>query len=76
MTRPTDDAKAAPADEGHAASKRRLDTLAIHAGQAPDPRTGAVMPPIVLASTFAQESPGRHQGFEYARTDNPTRRTY
>lgn len=52
-----------------------LDTLAIHAGQAPDPITGAVMPPIVLASTFAQKSPGVHQGFEYARTDNPTRRT-
>jgi cystathionine gamma-lyase len=52
-----------------------LDTLAIHAGQAPDPTTGAVMPPIVLASTFAQEGPGHHKGFEYARTDNPTRRT-
>ena len=52
-----------------------LDTLAIHAGQAPDPGTGAVMPPIVLSSTFAQRGPGQHQGFEYARTDNPTRRT-
>jgi cystathionine gamma-lyase len=52
-----------------------LDTLAIHAGQAPDPTTGAVMPPIVLSSTFAQSGPGNHQGFEYARTDNPTRRT-
>ena len=53
----------------------RLDSLAIHAGQEPDPITGAVMPPIVLASTFAQKSPGQHSGFEYARTDNPTRRT-
>jgi cystathionine beta-lyase/cystathionine gamma-synthase len=53
----------------------QLDTLAIHAGQAPDPATGAVMPPIVLSSTFAQEGPGKHKGFEYARTDNPTRRT-
>ncbi|MBX3251510.1 MAG: cystathionine gamma-synthase [Myxococcales bacterium] len=52
-----------------------LDSLAIHAGQEPDPLTGAVMPPIVLASTFAQESPGRHKGFEYARTGNPTRGT-
>ena len=52
-----------------------LDTLAIHAGQTPDPGTGAVMPPIVLSSTFAQRGPGQHQGFEYARTDNPTRRT-
>lgn len=52
-----------------------LDTLAIHAGQAPDPITGAVMTPIVLSSTFAQEGPGKHKGFEYARTDNPTRRT-
>jgi cystathionine beta-lyase/cystathionine gamma-synthase len=52
-----------------------LDTLAIHAGQEPDPTTGAVMTPIVLASTFAQDGPGKHKGFEYARTDNPTRRT-
>jgi cystathionine beta-lyase/cystathionine gamma-synthase len=51
-----------------------LDTLAIHAGQAPDVETGAVMPPIHLSSTFAQEGPGRHRGFEYSRTDNPTRR--
>ena len=54
---------------------RSIATLAIHAGQAPDPTSGAVMTPIVLASTFAQSSPGVHQGFEYARTDNPTRRT-
>jgi cystathionine beta-lyase/cystathionine gamma-synthase len=52
-----------------------LDTLAIHAGQAPDEATGAVMPPIVLSSTFAQDGPGKHKGFEYARSDNPTRRT-
>jgi len=54
---------------------QHLDTLVIHAGQEPDPIHGAVMPPIVLASTFAQKSPGEHTGFEYARTDNPTRRT-
>jgi cystathionine beta-lyase/cystathionine gamma-synthase len=56
-------------------SRSHLDTLAIHAGQAPDPLTGAVMPPIVLSSTFAQDGPGQHKGFEYARSDNPTRRT-
>jgi cystathionine gamma-lyase len=54
--------------------KRSLDTLAIHAGQEPDPTSGAVMVPIVLASTFAQESPGVHKGFEYSRSGNPTRR--
>jgi cystathionine gamma-lyase len=48
-------------------------TLAIHAGQAPDPTTGAVMTPVYLTSTFAQESPGKHRGFEYSRTQNPTR---
>jgi cystathionine beta-lyase/cystathionine gamma-synthase len=53
----------------------KLDTLAIHAGQHPDPVSGAVMPPIVLASTFAQEGPGQHKGYEYARTNNPTRNT-
>lgn len=53
----------------------KLDTLTIHAGQEPDPTSGAVMPPIVLASTFAQQSPGVHKGFEYARTGNPTRQT-
>jgi len=52
-----------------------LDTLAIHAGQEPDPQTGAVMTPIHLSSTFAQSAPGEHRGFEYSRTDNPTRRT-
>lgn len=50
-----------------------LDTLAIHAGQTPDPETGAVMPPIHLSSTFAQSGPGEHRGFEYSRTGNPTR---
>jgi cystathionine beta-lyase/cystathionine gamma-synthase len=50
-----------------------LDTLAIHAGQPPDPVSGAVMTPIVLASTFAQDGPGRHKGYEYSRSGNPTR---
>jgi cystathionine gamma-synthase/cystathionine gamma-lyase len=50
-----------------------IDTLAVHAGQPPDPGSGAVMTPIVLASTFAQDGPGRHKGFEYSRSGNPTR---
>jgi len=49
------------------------DTLAIHAGYEPDPVTGAVMPPIVLSTTFAQNGPGEHKGFEYGRSGNPTR---
>ena len=50
-----------------------LATRALHVGQGPDPSTGAVVVPIHLATTFAQESPGRHQGFEYSRSGNPTR---
>ena len=53
--------------------KLGLDTLAIHAGQAADPTSGAVMTPIVLSSTFAQDGPGRHKGYEYSRSGNPTR---
>lgn len=49
------------------------ETLAIHAGQHPDPVHGAVMTPIVLSSTFAQEGPGEHRGFDYSRSGNPTR---
>ncbi len=56
--------------------KLGFSTLAIHAGQAPDPQTGAVMTPIYQTSTFAQSSPGRHQGYEYSRSDNPTRTAY
>ena len=48
-------------------------TRAIHAGQPPDPATGAIMTPVYLTSTFVQEAPGVHQGYEYARTSNPTR---
>ncbi|HKQ68841.1 MAG TPA: cystathionine gamma-synthase [Polyangiaceae bacterium] len=53
--------------------KLGIDTLAIHAGQEPDKTTGAVMTPIVLASTFAQNGPGEHKGYEYSRSGNPTR---
>ncbi|MFO0675652.1 MAG: cystathionine gamma-synthase [Polyangiaceae bacterium] len=50
-----------------------LDTLCIHAGQDPDPVHGAVMTPIVLSSTFTQDGPGAHKGFDYSRAGNPTR---
>ena len=53
-----------------------LASLAIHGGQSVDPTTGAVMPPIYATSTYAQSSPGEHQGFEYSRTHNPTRFAY
>jgi len=53
--------------------KPRFETLAIHAGQAPDPTTGAIMTPVYLTSTYVQASPGVHKGFEYSRTRNPTR---
>ncbi|MEL6656519.1 MAG: cystathionine gamma-synthase [Bacteroidota bacterium] len=51
----------------------KFGTKCIHAGLEPDPSTGAVMTPIYQTSTYAQEEPGKHQGFEYARTQNPTR---
>jgi len=51
----------------------KFETKVIHAGQPPDPRTGAVMTPIYATSTYAQSSPGEHKGFDYARTRNPTR---
>jgi cystathionine beta-lyase/cystathionine gamma-synthase len=54
-------------------TRAHLDTLCIHAGQEPDPIHGAVMTPIVLASTFAQDGPGGHKGFDYSRAGNPTR---
>src|SRR6201993_1498192 len=51
-------------------------TRAIHAGQEPDPTTGAVMTPVYMTSTYVQESPGKHKGFDYARSINPTRLAY
>jgi cystathionine gamma-lyase len=54
-------------------SKQGLGTRAIHAGQSPDPSTGAIMTPIYATSTYVQSSPGVHQGFEYSRSHNPTR---
>lgn len=53
--------------------KMNFGTKAIHGGQHPDPTTGAVMPPIYQTSTYAQAAPGDHKGYEYARTQNPTR---
>src|SRR2546430_9279644 len=53
--------------------KRRFGTRAVHAGHIPDPLAGAVMTPIYQTSTYIQEGLGRHKGYEYARTRNPTR---
>jgi len=53
-----------------------FSTRAIHAGQKPDPTTGAIMTPLYLSSTFVQASPGVHKDYEYSRTSNPTRRAY
>ncbi len=55
---------------------KHFNTRAIHAGQEPDPTTGAVMTPIYATSTYRQTSPGVHQGYEYSRTQNPTRTAY
>ena len=59
------------ADQGSA--PLRFGTLAVHAGQRPDPTTGAIMPPVYQTSTYVQPELGRHLGYEYARTHNPTR---
>jgi cystathionine gamma-lyase len=58
------------------AAAHGLGTKAIHAGQSPDPSTGAIMTPIYATSTYVQQSPGVHKGFEYSRTHNPTRGAY
>jgi len=57
-------------------NKYGFGTRAIHAGQSPDPSTGAVMTPIYATSTYVQQSPGVHQGYEYSRSQNPTRFAY
>src|SRR5919202_6521756 len=56
--------------------KQFFATRAIHAGQSPDPSTGAIMTPIYASSTYVQESPGRHKGYDYSRSINPTRSAY
>src|SRR5579859_4949925 len=55
------------------APRYSIDTLCVHAGQEPDPWSHAVMTPIVLSSTFAQDGPGAHHGYDYSRAGNPTR---
>lgn len=60
----------------HTSEKQNIATRVIHAGQTPDPTTGAVMTPIYATSTYVQESPGKHKGYEYSRTGNPTRNAY
>lgn len=54
-------------------SRARFDTICVHGGQVPDPSTGAITTPIFQTSTYVQEGLGQHKGFEYARTQNPTR---
>lgn len=56
--------------------RQQLGTRVIHAGQEPDPTTGAIMTPIYASSTYVQASPGQHKGYEYSRTGNPTRLAY
>ncbi len=58
------------------ANRPGFATRTIHAGQTPDPSTGAIMPPIYATSTYVQASPGVHKGYEYSRTQNPTRMAY
>ena len=53
--------------------RARFSTVCIHAGQEPDPSTGAIITPIYQTSTYVQDELGRHEGYEYARTQNPTR---
>ena len=57
-------------------SKHTTKTIAVHAGTEPDPRTGAIMTPIFMTSTYVQEAPGVHKGYDYSRADNPTREAH
>ena len=63
-------------DQTRTRNRRAFATRVIHAGQSPDPTTGAVMQPIYATSTYVQESPGVHKGYEYSRSQNPTRMAY
>ncbi|HUO82043.1 MAG TPA: cystathionine gamma-synthase [Gammaproteobacteria bacterium] len=67
---------APPASGQRKGKQAAFATRAIHAGQAPDRATGAIMPPIYATSTYVQESPGVHRGYEYSRTHNPTRQAF
>lgn len=55
---------------------QKSKTIAVHAGTEPEPRTGAIMTPIFMTSTFVQEAPGVHKGYDYSRADNPTREAH
>jgi cystathionine gamma-lyase len=70
-----DGGRPAPAPAGRG-NRLGFGTRAIHAGQEPDPSTGAIMVPIYATSTYVQESPGVHKGYEYSRSQNPTRMAY
>ncbi|HEY9548043.1 MAG TPA: PLP-dependent aspartate aminotransferase family protein [Kiloniellaceae bacterium] len=63
-------------DSSRTRNRPDFATRVIHAGQAPDPSTGAIMPPIYATSTYVQDSPGVHKGYEYSRSQNPTRMAY
>src|SRR5438552_5866710 len=65
-----------PGGRKPAANRRGFATRTIHAGQSPDPSTGAIMMPIYATSTYVQESPGVHKGYEYSRSQNPTRMAF
>ncbi len=65
-TETTENRSASPTTPG-------FGTCAVHAGQQPDPSTGAIMPPVYFTSTYVQDAPGDHKGYEYARVSNPTR---
>src|ERR1700704_2785673 len=57
-------------------SAARFSTICLHAGQEPDPSTGAIITPIYQTSTYVQEALGQHKGYEYGRTQNPTRSAF
>ena len=59
--------------DGAEKARTHFATRVIHAGQSPDPSTGAIMPPIYATSTYVQQSPGVHKGLDYGRSHNPTR---
>jgi len=73
MKRDAHETGSAKAATPNVAERAGFATRVIHAGQAPDPSTGAIMPPIYATSTFVQSSPGVHQGLDYGRSHNPTR---
>ena len=68
--------KIVPSAPAHRINQQGFTTRSIHAGQKPDPYTGAIMTPIVLSSTYAQSAPGQHKGYEYSRVSNPTRKAF